>query len=268
MARTLRISTGTPSGLSWDGRPLDVWGVRVPSGAVAAEWTAALTGQLDAYVRHGVDALTVFYQGSSGGHVQAFSDDGRSVDDGVQARMDRIAEECAARRMVLVAGIFYQRSDWLESAVAYEHAAELVGRRLAKHHNVIVNVVNEHNGGRWRECPFPVTTPDGIARLCEAARQGAGGALLVGGGGVHPGVNAEIALRPEVDLLLFDWHGTSREAVEAYRAAGSTKPLWNVEIFGGWGQGHSEEDDAPESGRNHAFPGWHEGPPPAGRRRI
>jgi hypothetical protein len=265
----LAPAAGTPSGLAWGGAPLEVWGVRVASAAVQDRWAAALIGQLDTYRRYGVNALTVFYQGSSGGWLPAFSPDGREIDAGVADRMERIVAAAAERRMVVVAGIFYQRAR-LAGRDAYRRAAELVGRRLAAYDNVIVNVVNEHNGGGWADCPFPVREPDGIAALCQAVRQGGPG-LLVGGGGIHPGRNAEIAVRPEVDLVLFDWHCSSEEAVAAYRAAGSTKSLMNVEVFGGWAQGFCEEDAAAAPGRNVSWRGWNgrgENVAPPGRRRI
>ncbi|HET7768878.1 MAG TPA: hypothetical protein VFN74_08870 [Chloroflexota bacterium] len=269
MAKAITVTPGTPSGLSRHGQPLEVWGVRVASAAAREDWTKAQIDALDDYKRHGVNTLTVFYQGSSGGHVQAFSDDGREIDSGVRERMDRLARACAEREMLLVAGIFYQR-ERLATRDAYVRAAEAVGKQLGGHDNVIVNVVNEHNSGGYDGAPFPLRTAEGIVELCQVVR-GAAPDLLVGGGGIHPGVNAELSVRPELDLLLFDWHGTSQEAVEAYRAAGSDKPLMNVELFGGWGQGFVEEDDVPEQGVNVSWPGWGRGAPkeaPSGRRRI
>jgi hypothetical protein len=269
MTQPITITPGTPSGLSRLGAPLDVWGVRVASGAARDDWTQALIDSLGDYSRHGVNALTVFYQGSSGGHLPAFSEDGRTIDPAVRARVDRLAGACADRDMLLVAGIFYQR-ERLPTRDAYLRAAEAVAHQLRDRDNVLVNVVNEHNVGSYADCPFPVQTVDGIAELCRTVRAAAPD-LLVGGGGVHPGVNAEIAVHPDVDLLLFDWHGTSQEAVESYRAAGSDKPLMNVELFGGWGQGFVEEDDVAEQGVNVAWPGWGRTAPkeaPAGRRRI
>lgn len=268
MAPRLTLTPGTPSGLSWNGAPLDIWGVRVASGAAGDQWTDALIANLDEYRRYGVNTLTVFYQGSSGAWLPAFSEDGREMDAGVRRRMLRLADATAEREMFLVAGIFYQRV-FLGSRDAYLRAAELVGKHLAGRPNVLVNVVNENSVGRWRECPFPVSTADGIVELCGAVRQG-GSDLLVGGGGVHPGVNAELAVRDGIDAVFFDWHSPSREAVEAYRAAGSSKPLMNVESFGGQGQAFSEEEDAPEHGRNVSWPRWQgngDGAP-AGRRRI
>jgi hypothetical protein len=266
---TFTITPGTPSGLSRDGAPLELWGVRVASAAVNEGWTESLVEQLDAYLRYGVNALTVFYQGSSGGHVPGFSDDGREIDPGVRRRMERLVTAAAERGVVVVAGIFYQRAR-LGSRDAYLRAAEQVGKHLAGFDNVLVNVVNEHNGGNWADCPFPVREPDGIVELCRAVKQAAP-ALLVGGGGIHPGVNAELAVRPELDALFFDWHGPSEEGVNAYRAAGSEKPLMNVELFGGQAQGFCEEDAVAEAGQNVSWPGWGRNTPPAapaGRRRV
>ena len=239
------------------------------SAAAKDAWTEQLIAHLDEYLRYGVNALTVFYQGSSGAHLPAFSGDGREIEPGVRGRMDRLLRACAERQMLLVAGLFYQR-ERLPTRDAYLRAAEATAKQLAGYENVIVNVVNEHNGGTWEDCAFPVRTVEGIIELCRAVR-GAAPDLLVGGGGVHPGVNAELAVRPELDLLLFDWHGTSREAVEAYRAAGSTKPLMNVELFGGWAQGFVEEEDVPQPGEHISWPGWGRGAPreaPPGRRRV
>lgn len=268
MPRALTLAPGTPSGLSWHGAPLDMWGVRVASAAAGDRWTDALIARLDEYARYGVNTITVFYQGSSGAWLPAFSDDGREIDPAVRRRMARLASATAERGMFLVAGIFYQRV-FLGSHDAYLRASEAAGRHLAAYPNVLVNVVNENSGGRWRECPYPASTTEGILDLCNAVRQGAP-ELLVGGGGIHPGVNAELSLCAGVDVLFFDWHGTSREAVEAYRAAGSTKPLMNVEVFGGQGQAFSEEDDAPEPGRNVSWPRWKGvgDRAPAGRRRV
>src|SRR5881409_2763264 len=96
----LSVTPGTPSGLSWGGAPLELWGVRVASAAATDAWTDALVAHLDEYLSYGVNALTVFYQGSSGGSLQAFSTDGRQIDLAVQRRMQRIVDAAAQRRMV------------------------------------------------------------------------------------------------------------------------------------------------------------------------
>ncbi|HEV2121749.1 MAG TPA: hypothetical protein VGW38_03115, partial [Chloroflexota bacterium] len=255
MSKALTLTPGTPSGLSWNGQPLEVWGVRVASAAVTDRWTDALIGQLDTYRQYGINALTVFYQGSSGGALPGFSPDGREIDPSVQARMVRIVQEAAARQMIVVAGIFYQAAEiqpgtdeprWLQSRDAYLRATQEVARRLAPFENVIVNVANEHNSGRYETCPFPIREPDGIAELCVAVKQ-IDPHRLVGSGGIHPGRNEELAVRPELDILLFDNTAAtySQAAVEAYRATGSTKPMMNVEVFGASAAGYVELDESP-----------------------
>jgi hypothetical protein len=268
MPKALTVTPGTPSGLSWQGQPLDLWGVRVASGAAGDAWTDSLIANLDEHLRHGINAITVFYQGSSGGYLPAFSDDGREMDPDVRRRMDRLAAATAERGMFLVAGIFYQRV-FLGSRDAYLRASELVGKQMAGRENVMINVVNENSGRQWRECPFPAHTAEGILELCQTVRQDAPD-TVIGGGGIHPGVNAELSLMDGIDVVFFDWHGTSKEAVDAYRAAGSTKPLMNVEVFGGQGQAYSEEDDVSEHGQNVSWPQWKGtgDAPPAGRRRV
>ncbi len=97
-----------------------------------------------------------------------------------------------------------------------------------------------------------VMPEDGLARLATFDAS----YLLVGGGGIRLGVNAALALRLELDRLPFDWHGPSQEALERYRAAGSTKPLMNMAVVGGWGQGFVEEDDVPAPAFHSPWPGW------------
>jgi hypothetical protein len=269
MRMTLTVTPGTPSGLSRDGTPLELWGVRVASAAMNDGWTESLVEQLDAYVRYGINALTIFYQGSSGGCAAAFSDDGREIDPGVRRRMECLVTAAAERGMVVVAGLFYQRAR-LGLGDAYRRAAEQAGKHLARFDNVLINVANEHNSGSWASCPFPMQTVEGIAELCRVVKQAAPN-LLVGGGGIHPGMNAALALRPELDVLCFDWHGPSAEPVAAYRAAGSEKPLMNVELFGGQAQGFWEEEAVEQPGQHISWPGWGRSTPrvaPAGRRRV
>jgi hypothetical protein len=111
---------------------------------------------------------------------------------------------------------------------------------------------------------------EGIIELCRAVRRGDPN-RLVGGGGVHPGHNAVFATHPETDVLFFDLSGASADAVAAYRAAGSVKPLLNVELFGGRAEGFVEESaETPAKGIDMTWPGWDTSgkPVPPGRRRI
>jgi hypothetical protein len=287
MTSSLSVTPGTPSGLSWDGRPLDVWGVRVASAAAREDWTDALIANLDEYLTYGVNALTVFYQGSSGGSLQAFSADGREIDPAVQRRVERLIAAAAERSVLVVAGVFYQNQiarldpqnpPWLESRDAYPRAVEAVARALRPYPNVIVNTCNEHTVRNFETCPFPMRTAEGIVELCLAAKAGDPD-RLVGGGGGHGaghgggtgGVNEALVARPEVDVLLWDWANHSPPAVAAYRQAGADTPTMNVEVFGARAQGFVEIDA--RAGGDPRWLGWVGGgsrtpPPPEGRRRV
>lgn len=250
MMSPITITPDTPSGLSRGGEALDLWGVRVASAAAKDEWTEEIVQQLDEYVSYGINTLTVFYQGSSGGSLQAFSSDGREIDPAVQRRMERIVRAAAERKMFVVAGIFYQNQaqrldpengPWLAERAAYPRAVEAVARSLTSYDNVLINVANEHTVRNFEVCPFPMRTVEGIVELCRAAKQVAPD-LLVGGGGGHPGVNAELVASPEVDVLFWDWGQHSPAAVAEYRQVDPHKPLMNVEVFGARAQGFAEVD--------------------------
>ena len=274
----LAVTREGPSGLSWAGEPLELWGVRAASAAMHDGWTDSLIEHLDAYARYGINAFTVGYQGSSGGCRLTYSDDGRAIDEGVQRRMERIIEAAASRNMFVIVHTLFraqrgrldpERGAWLGEAEAYPRALELVARKLARFENVMINVCGEHNTG-WQACPYPVSTEEGIIGLCRAVRRGDPN-RLVGGGGVHPGLNQVFALHPETDVLFFDSSGFSEEAVTAYRAAGAVKPMLNVEVFGGTAEGFVEESaETVTPGVDTTWPGWNTSgkPIPAGRRQV
>jgi hypothetical protein len=274
----LAVSREGPSGLSWAGEPLELWGVRAASAAMHDGWTDSLIEQLDVYARYGVNAFTVGYQGSSGGCRLTYAPDGSAIDEGVQRRMERIIDAAARRAMIVVVHTLFraqrgrldpERGAWLADAASYPRALELVARKLARFENVMINVCGEHNTG-WQACPYPVGTAEGILGLCRAVKRGDPN-RLVGGGGVHPGLNEAFALHPETDVLFFDSSGASVEAVTAYRAAGAVKPLLNVEVFGGTAEGFVEESaESSAPGVDVTWPGWNTSgaPLPAGRRQV
>lgn len=287
MAKSITVTPGTPSGLSWSGEPLEVWGVRVASAAAKDAWTDQLIAHLDEYLRYGVNALTVFYQGSSGGSLQAFSADGGQIDAAVQRRMDRLIDAAAERKMLVVAGVFYQNQvarldpengPWMENREAYPRAVETVARSLRRFPNVIINTCNEHTVRPFETCPFPMRTAEGIVELCRASKEGDPD-RLVGGGGGHgaghgggeTGINERLVARPEVDVLLWDWGNHSPEAVAAYQQVDANKPTMNVEVFGARAQGFVEINS--RLGGDESWVGWIGGgsttaPPGEGRKRV
>ncbi|MHC4296672.1 MAG: hypothetical protein ACYS7Y_05170, partial [Planctomycetota bacterium] len=83
-----------------DGRLYDMWGIRVASASQNQDLTDKLIANLDDYRSYGVNTVTVFVQGSSGGFSDPFSPDGRSIDAGHLTRIRQIIKACDKRRMV------------------------------------------------------------------------------------------------------------------------------------------------------------------------
>lgn len=223
-----------------DGRPFDMWGIRVASASQNDTLTAGLIAALDDYQRHGVNTLAVFYMGSRGRNGDPFSPDGLSIDPAHQRRMERIIEAAAARGMVVVAGLFYQHAPFgLRDAQAVRNATRTVTAALRPYRNVIINIANEQNSYGWQDTApiFDFRDPERILELAGVVRA-TDPRRLVGGGGYDHDKNLVIGRSPVVDALLFDTSTPDPHSGELYRrftAAGITdKPLVNVEVFGGW----------------------------------
>lgn len=222
-----------------DGSPVRLWGVRVASATQSEVLTEQLIANLDDYRAHGVNAITVFYQGSSGGYSDPFSPDGMSIDPSHQARMERIVAACAERGMIVIVGIFYQRSDQprLQDWEAVREAVRTVARALQPHRNVIINLANEQSSARYDGLPWRrVRVPGDLLALARLVRQ-EDPDRLIGAGGYEFGHNVTLALADEIDLLLYDQNGpepTPAALAQRFREAGITKPIVNVELFGAW----------------------------------
>lgn len=224
----------------YDGKPFDMWGIRTASATKDAAQTERLIAQLDAYKAHGVNTVTVFYQGSSGASYDPFAPDGLSVDTGHQTRMEQIIRACQQRGMVVIVGIFYQNAPLrLKNAEAVRNAVRTVARKLKPYRNIIINVVNEQNSNRWKDTAdiYDFRDPQHVIELCEIVHA-EDARRLVGGGGYDHDKNVVIGRSPAVDALLFDTGEpppTSGQLYDRFLASGVTaKPMVNVELFGGW----------------------------------
>ncbi|MCT9098020.1 hypothetical protein [Haloarchaeobius sp. HME9146] len=226
-----------------DGELVDLWGIRTASATATDEQCQHLIDQLDDYTAHGVNAVTVFYMGCMGANYDPFAPDGSSIDPDHRRRMERIAEACAARDMVLVVGVFYQFAPFgLRDANAVHEALGQVARHLEPYRNVIVNVANEHSSYGWDQHAdaYDFRDPDNIVECCSVLKE-TDPDRLVGGGGFHPETTAVIGRADTVDVCLFD---TGEEIYtdndsgamhdRLVRAGVRDKPLVNVELFGGW----------------------------------
>ena len=222
-----------------DGSPFDMWGIRVGSASQNVANTDHLLAQLDDYLAHGVNTVTVFYAGTRGGNSNPFSADGLTVDPAHQARMERILRATAERNMVTVVGIFYQNAPFgLQNAEAVRNAVRTVTRLLRPYRHVIINIANEQNSASWSDSAgiFDFRVPERIIELC-AVVNAEDPQRLVGGGGYDHTKNLTIGLSPQVDVLLFDTIGPQNSGTlhDSFVANGVTgKPLVNVELFGAW----------------------------------
>ncbi|NLF31251.1 MAG: hypothetical protein GX591_10245 [Planctomycetes bacterium] len=231
----------TLDGQHWllDGRPFDLWGIRTASGTMNDAQCRHLIDQFDDYLAHGVNAVTVFYQGCRGGNYDPFTPDGTAVDAGHQARMERILQAAAGRGMVVIVGLFYQAAPiTLADAAAVRNAVRTVTEALRPYRNVILNVCNEPNSGEWKKFKaFDFNDPRRVIDLCRLVHD-IDGDRIVGGGGYDHAFNPVVGRSDDVDVLLFDTAGiehTSGALFDRFRAEGvDGKPMVNVETFGGW----------------------------------
>ncbi len=225
--------------LELDGKPFDMWGVRTASASQTQELTDRLIARLDDYLAHGVNSVSVFYMGSSAAYTDPFVADGTAVDAGHQQRIERIVQACDRRGMVVIVGIFYQRCQQpnLRDWSAATEAVRTVARLLKPHRNVILNIANEQNSGRYKSLPWSrVQDVEDLAELCRVVKT-VDPDRIVGAGGYDHASNGRLGRSKDVDVLLFDTAGQTRSGpvYERYLAAGvRDKPMVNVETFGAW----------------------------------
>lgn len=231
-----------------DGKPFDMWGVRVASASQKEEYTQSLVENLDDYKSSGINSISVFLQGSSGGYADPFDDNGKTIDKQHLNRLNRIIEACAKRDMVVIVGIFYQLTKFgseisnLKTEAEIREAVRTVTRLLKPYGNIIINIANEQNSSFYKHFKaFNFNDPQNIISLCKEVKE-TDPNRIVGGGGYDDSLNVIIGKSSYVDVLLFD---TSSEDIEKghhsgwhydyFKAEGvPDKPIVNVEIFGGW----------------------------------
>lgn len=245
-------------------KPVEMWGVRVASASQNDEYTSQLIASLDDYKKSGIRSISVFLQGSSGGFSDPFTADGKSIDKGHWNRFVKIIRECEKRDMVVIAGIFYQRSmtdkensRTLSDKQSVITAVQLVTEKLKPYSNVIINIANEQNSSLYKECSiYNFNEPENIIALCREVHS-IDPKRITGGGGYNDESNIAIGKSPEVDVLLFDTYSRDIEEDEDsgwkydyFRRQGvPDKPMINVEIFGGWTQKFVPQGVYPDEGK-------------------
>ena len=221
-----------------NGSRFRMFGIRVAGALKNDTQTQHLIDQLDDYKAHGVNSITVFYQGCRVAAFNPFSNDGLKVDPAFQARMERIIKAAEARNMVVIAGIFYQNAPFtFNNAAAVLNAVRTVTRALAPYRSIIINVANENNNPGWADSAsiYDFKNPQKIIDLCRVVHS-VDPQRLVGGGGYDPNSNITIGRSTDVDVLLFDTPARSDKARARYdqyfNAGVKNKPIVDVETFG------------------------------------
>lgn len=243
-AQTLKVNGEF---FTFDGKHFDMWGVRVASASQSEEFTKSLIANLDEYKEVGINTISVFLQGSSGGYSDPFRDNGKSVDPAHWQRMVQIIEACRKREMVVIVGIFYQRAVQdtglrnVQNKADIKNAVITVAEKLKPFKNIIINIANEQNSSHYKAFKaFSFNNPEKIVELCKLVKE-TDPFRIVGGGGYHDSSNVVIGKSEFVDVLLFD---TFSEDVKNGHHSGwhynwfkeqgvQGKPMVNVEIFGG-----------------------------------
>lgn len=229
-------------------KAFDMWGVRTASASQSEEYTQELISNLDDYKSVGINTLSIFVQGSSGKYSDPFGPNGNSVDPDHLSRIKRIIEACAVKKMVVIVGIFYQRTlqdteiGNLRNEQDIINAVHTVTQELKPFRNVIINIANEQNSSYYRSFKgFNFNDPQNIIQLCKEVKQ-IDPERIVGGGGYHDSSNVVIGKSKFVDVLLFDtFSGDIEKGHDSgwhynyFKSNGvPDKPIVNVEIFGGW----------------------------------
>tara|TARA_X000000950_G_C13774932_1_gene602573 strand:+ start:130 stop:1143 length:1014 start_codon:yes stop_codon:yes gene_type:complete len=231
-----------------DKKPFDMWGVRVASATQRNNYTNSLISNLDDYKAAGINSISVFLQGSSGGYIDPFENGGLEIEKNHLKRLKKIIKASSKRDMVVIVGIFYQRVLMnpeicnFKSEKEIRNAVRTVAEKLKPYRNIIINIANEQNSSRYKDFKaFDFNKPKNIISLCEEIKK-VDSTRIVGGGGYNDVWNVVIGKSEFVDVLLFD---TFFKDVENGHDSGwhydyflkqgvLDKPIVNVELFGGW----------------------------------
>jgi hypothetical protein len=263
-----------------NGTPSTLFGFRVASAAMRDDWTDELIAQLDTWRDHGVNSFILWLQGSSGGYAHVFTRDGAAVDGDasevtsivgfdddadhsangsttgteVIERTRRIIEAADARGMVVIVGLFYRSAVEDDTPETLTAAARAGATALRDYSNVIFNVFNEPDDENSTE------SGDSLEAYLRAVKEAAPG-RLVGTGTKETDESEDIADLDDVDVLMHDAGATGDEAIDSFEALKdhTSKPIINVESFGGSGQGFVDDETrtaAAPPGYYVDFPEW------------
>lgn len=146
---TARLSVNSDNtGMLLDGQPFLAKGLRVSNALMSREETSELISVLDEYTDHGLNMISVFFQGSRFGDVRGYREDG-TLDPVYAARMGSIIEAAAERGMAVVVGCLYYSTsrakwpDWTQNDAERAIADTVAWLKENGYRNVLVDVNNE-----------------------------------------------------------------------------------------------------------------------------
>lgn len=185
--------------------------------------TSELVAALPEWYAYGLRAITVGFQGGMPVFTienetidnNPFSADGSRIDEAYLRRMDSVIRAADALGMVVIVSLLYQgQSPRMRDGRTIRNAVSAGCRflREGRYRNVIVEVANECNVGRFRERPL-VCSSEGAASLIDWARTESGG-LPVGcsmGGG---DLSREIC--EASDVILIHGNGLSKQQYRTF----------------------------------------------------
>ncbi len=235
-----------------NGEATTLWGLRIGGTPLTEQWTNEAIDQLDVWKSYGINSLAIWLQGTAGGYIQLFSEDGTEfVEDDpirvkvgvdvpeslisvgvtsgeeVMQRTRRLIEAADERGMVVVVGIGYFPSMGLADFTTESliNAMQLVAKPLRDYENVIINLWNQPNNRA-------LETTDELIAYSEAIKEVAP-ALLVGAGGRSADFNLTVGAAPTIDLVLTDVGRNYKAVVKGFMDTKPVnKPIVNVLPFG------------------------------------
>jgi hypothetical protein len=131
-----------------DGKPFLVRGLRLSNALVSQAATDELIANLALFADYGVNAISVFFQGSRFGDVKGYRDDA-SLDPVYAARMGQIIEAADQRAMTVLVGCLYWGNSrgkvdaWTQTEANRAIANTVQWLKDHNYRNVFVDVDNE-----------------------------------------------------------------------------------------------------------------------------
>jgi hypothetical protein len=140
------------TGTELDGEVFQVVGLRTSNALISEEKTSELIDHMDEFASYGINAFSVFFQGSRFGNIKGYNED-TTLNDTYSARMGRIIEAAALRGMVILLGCLYYSNygqstakwdSWTQRDAEKAIANTITWLKANEFRNVFVDVDNEH----------------------------------------------------------------------------------------------------------------------------